>query len=103
MRRPHWPAMAWVLIGWCGLMLDRTLAINQTAYHDAVHDCVQSGTSAARCASEGHTDAGFRVLLMIGIGLVGFVVLSLLWALSTKPPAPARRHGIDPPLPRSPQ
>ncbi len=95
--------MAWALIGWCGLMLNRTLAINRSGYHDAVHDCVQSSTSAARCASEGHVAALFRVLLMVGIGLVGFVVLSLLWALTTKPPAPGRRHGIDPPLPRSPR
>ncbi len=82
----HWRKMTWVLLGWVGLIVLWIVVGAKSAIDE---------TAAAACAAESdgfltvedctaaqEIGTGIGVALILGLGFVGFVVLSIVWFMT---------------------
>ena len=82
---PHWRKMTWALIIWSLLIV--VWVVGGVIHNETttVQQCINDGVLGQRtCHDAVNAGTGIAVMLVIGLGFIGFVVLSLIW-LMTRP------------------
>jgi hypothetical protein len=93
-QRSRWPAMAWVLVGSCAVVVLWAIATRRTAYSGAIHDCLRAGrVGLPRCRSEAQLDGNFAALVAAVIGTFGVVGVAGVCAIATRSRAPSGSSG----------
>lgn len=89
----HWRKMTWVILAWVALIIV-WIAVG---VNDVADDCNDEvGEARELCEAGRDIGAGIGVTIVVLIGVIGFIVLAIIWFM-TRPPQPQIQYVVQSP------